>query len=63
MTWLHDDVGLRWLKRAVVVVLLAGVLGFLARGGSRPEDPSLRPVTGGPAPSTVPTIAELPGEP
>ena len=63
MLWLHEEGGLRFLKRAAAALLVLGFIAFLARGGTTPDDPSLRPVTGGPAPSTVPTIADLPGEP
>jgi hypothetical protein len=62
MLWLHEDRGLRRLRRAVVVLLVAGVVAFLARGADRPADPSLQSVPGAPV-VPAPTTALLPGEP
>jgi uncharacterized membrane protein (UPF0127 family) len=38
--------GRRWLGRAVLAVLVAGLLGFLTQGANRPADPHLEPASG-----------------
>lgn len=38
-----DERWLPWLRRAVWVVFLAGVLGFLLVGSDGPADPTLGP--------------------
>lgn len=62
MLWLYEERGLRRLKRAVIVLLAAGVLTFLARGADRPSDPSLRSVPDAPV-APAPTTIVLPGDP
>lgn len=44
----------RWLTRALVVLAVAQVLGFVARGADKPRDPVRVPV---PSASTQPTTA------
>ena len=58
MEWLNDDAGILWLRRAIAALLLAGFLGFLARGGDRPANPVLQP-----APSTSAPVTTVPGPP
>ena len=41
LTGTGTEGGLRWLRSAVWVVLLAGCLGFLVQGANRPADPYL----------------------
>ena len=62
MLWLYEEDGVRRLKRAVVVLFVAGILAFLARGADRPSDPSLRSVPDAPV-APAPTTIMLPGEP
>lgn len=62
MLWLHEDRGVRRLKRTIVVVLAAGFLAFLARGADRPKNPSLQSVPGAPV-APAPSTNVLPGEP
>lgn len=62
MLWLHEDRGVRRLRRAVVVLLVAGFLAFVARGADRPQNPSLQSVPGAPV-APAPTTNVLPGEP
>ena len=62
MLWLHEERGLRRLRRAVIVLLVAGFLTFLARGADRPANPRLQSVPGAPV-APAPTTALLPGEP
>lgn len=53
--------GLRWVRAAVSIVLVAGFLGFLVEGADRPADPYLtnhvlpgyRPPAVSPAPPTT----------
>jgi hypothetical protein len=41
-----DDLdGMRWLRTAIGVVLVAGLLAFVARGADQPADPVLGPPT------------------
>jgi hypothetical protein len=49
--WAQDPRTVRRLRRAVWVLLAAGIVSLLAEGGNRPADPYLRPAR--PAPSTV----------
>jgi uncharacterized membrane protein (UPF0127 family) len=46
--------GLRWLWRAVVALLVLGLLGFLVTGANGPPDPRLGAAGGAPAPSRPP---------
>ena len=62
MLWLHEDSGVRRLRRAVIVLLVAGFLAFLARGADRPKNPSLQSVPGAPV-APAPSTNVLPGEP
>ncbi|HET7654870.1 MAG TPA: hypothetical protein VFK42_17685 [Acidimicrobiales bacterium] len=62
MLWLHEERGLRRLRRAVVVLLVAGFVSFLARGADRPKNPSLQSVPGAPV-APAPSTNVLPGEP
>lgn len=62
LLWLHEDAGVRRLKRAVIVLLVAGFLAFVARGADRPVDPSLRSVPNAPV-APAPTAGLLPGDP
>ena len=57
--WLTDDAGLTWLRRTIIVLLLAGFVAMLAKGANRPADPYLRPATPAAPGSTTP--ATLPG--
>ena len=57
--WLNDDEGIIWLRRAVVILLVAGFVAMLAKGANRPADPYLRPAT--PAAPGATTPATLPG--
>lgn len=60
--WLHEEGGVRRLRRAILALLVAGVLAFLARGADRPSDPALRSVPDAPV-APAPTTVVLPGEP
>jgi hypothetical protein len=60
--WLHEEGGVRRLKRAVLALLVAGLLAFVARGADRPADPTLESVPDAPV-APVPTTSVLPGEP
>jgi hypothetical protein len=53
-----DPRAVAWLRRAIVLLLVAGLLSFLARGANGPADPSLAP---GPATPAAPTTTNLPG--
>jgi len=60
--WLQEEVGVRRLKRAIVVLLVAGFLAFVARGADRPANPALQSVPGAPV-APAPSTNVLPGEP
>jgi len=57
--WLFDDAGMAWLRRIIVVLLVAAFVALLAKGANRPADPYLRPAT--PASPGSSTPATLPG--
>lgn len=50
--WAADPRTIARIRRAVWVLIVAGLVGILAKGGSRPADPYLTPPTA--ATTTVP---------
>ena len=57
--WLHDEAGMTWLRRTIIVLLIAGFVTMLAKGANRPANPYLRPANP-PAPGAT-TPPTLPG--
>ena len=61
IAWLQDDDGIAWLRRAILFLLFAGLLAFVARGADGPVDPYLKPAPpGASTPATAPP-STLPG--